>query len=74
MPFTAADLAAVDVAIASGELTIRGPDGRMVQMRTMDELMAARRAIAAELASTSAASGTTPRLYPRHQLASFADD
>lgn len=72
MPFTSADLAAVNAAIASGELTVRGADGRQVTMRTVDELMKARDAILAEIASTTA--GATPRLYPRHQLASFADD
>jgi len=72
MPFTAADLEAVNAAIASGELTVRGADGRMVQMRTVDELLKARDAIRAEIASTTA--GQTPRLYPRHQLASFSDD
>jgi hypothetical protein len=37
----------------------------------MDELLKARDAIVAEIASTSA--GPTPRLYPRHQLADFSD-
>jgi hypothetical protein len=69
MPFTAADLEAVNSAIAAGELTVRHADGRMVTMRTVDELLKARDAITTELASTSVA-----RVYPRHQLASFADD
>lgn len=72
MPFTTADLAAIDAAIASGELTVRGPDGHLVTMRDISELMKARDAILAEIASTTA--GPTPRLYPRHQLASFSDD
>lgn len=72
MAFTSADLAAVDAAIASGELTVRAADGRLVTMRTVDELLKARDAIKAEIASTTA--GVTPRVYPRHQLASFADD
>lgn len=72
MAFTTADLAAIDAAIASGELTVRGPDGRLVTMRDMSDLLRAREAIRAEIASTTA--GPVPRLYPRHQLASFADD
>lgn len=71
MPFTSADLTAINTAIASGELTIRGADGRQVTLRSMDELLKARDAIVADIASTSA--GPTPRLYPRHQLADFSD-
>ncbi len=71
MSFTQQDLAAIDAAIASGELTIRGADGRMVTLRTMDELLKARDAIRAEVASTAIAA--TRRPYPRHQLASFSD-
>ena len=71
MAFTQQDLAAIDAAIASGELTIRGADGRMVTLRTMEELLKARDAIRAEVASTAIAA--TRRPYPRHQLASFSD-
>ena len=71
MAFTQQDLAAIDAAIASGEHTIRGADGRMVTLRTMDELLKARDAIRAEVASTAIAA--TRRTYPRHQLASFSD-
>ena len=71
MPFTSADLTAIQAAIASGELTIRGADGRQVTLRSMDELLKARDAIVAEISSTNA--GPTPRLYPRHQLADFSD-
>lgn len=71
MAFTSQDLAAIDAAIASGELTIRsGNDGRMVTLRSMDELIKARDTIQDELARTAA---TAPRLYPRHQLADFSD-
>ena len=70
MAFSQTDLAAIDAAIASGELTVRTADGKMVTLRTMGELLQARAAIAAEVRSTSAA---TPRLYPRHQLADFSD-
>ena len=42
MAFTTTDLAAIDAAIASGELTIRAADGKMVTLRTMAELLQAR--------------------------------
>lgn len=70
MAFTSADLEAIDRAIASGELTIRSADGKMVTMRSMDELLAAKATISGSL--TNAASAT-PRSYPRHQLADFSD-
>lgn len=70
MAFTTTDLAAIDAAIASGELTVRTADGKQVTLRTMAELLQARQVIAASVASATA---TTPRLYPRHQLADFSD-
>lgn len=70
MAFTPADLEAIDRAIASGELIIRNADGKMVTMRSMDELMAAKAAITSAVAS---AATTVPRAYPRHQLADFSD-
>lgn len=69
MAFTQYDLAAVDAAIASGELTVRTADGKLVTLRTMAELLQARAVITAALA----ASAPTPRPYPRHQLADFSD-
>lgn len=69
MAFTTTDLAAIDSAISSGELTVRTADGKLVTLRSMAELMQARQVIAAGIASTAA----TPRLYPRHQLADFSD-
>ena len=69
MAFTTTDLAAIDAAIASGELTVRTADGKQVTLRTMTELLQARQVIAAGVAAASA----TPRLYPRHQLADFSD-
>jgi hypothetical protein len=69
MAFTPADLEAIDRAIASGELTIRSADGKMVTMRSMSELLEARSVVV-----TGIASGTNkPRAYPRHQLADFSD-
>lgn len=70
MAFTTSDLDAINAAIASGELSVRTADGKQVTLRTMGELLKARAAIAAEVASTAS---PTPRLYPRHQLADFSD-
>lgn len=69
MAFTTADLEAIDRAIASGELTIRSADGKMVTMRSMSELLEARSVIVAGVASGA----SQPRAYPRHQLADFSD-
>lgn len=70
MPYTTADLAAIDSAIASGEMHVRTADGKQVTLRSMPELLQARAAIVAELASTSP---TLNRPYPRRQLADFSD-
>ena len=69
MAFTPQDLAAVDAAIASGELTIRS-NGREVTYRSQAELFKAREAISAALAAQ--ANPARPA-GPRHLLASFAD-
>lgn len=69
MAFTQTDLDAVDRAIASGELTVRTGD-RMVTYRSMAELKEAR----ATIVSALAVQAGTSAIYPRHQLASFADD
>jgi hypothetical protein len=69
MAFTTNDLASIDSAIASGELTVRTADGKMVTLRSMAELLQARSVIAASLATLAPA----PRMYPRHQLADFRD-
>lgn len=69
MAFTQNDLAAIDFSIASGELTIRTADGKLVTLRSMAELLQARQAIQAELAAAT----PSPRMYPRHQLADFSD-
>ena len=71
MAFTTQDLAAIDAAIASGELTIRAADGKMVTLRTMSELLQARAAIRADIAAAAPAAQSRP--YPRHQLADFSD-
>ncbi len=70
MAFTSQDLAAIDAAIASGELSVRAADGKQITLRTMDELLKARDAIRADMASTAA---VRQRGYPRHQLANFSD-
>ena len=70
MAFTPQDLDAVDAAIKSGELTIRDSSGRMVTMRSMDELLKARALIAPAVAATTGAPRTGT---PRHLLADFSD-
>lgn len=70
MAFTTQDLAAINAAIASGELTIRAADGKTVTLRTMGELLQARDVILGDMQGASAA---TRRPYPRHQLADFSD-
>ena len=52
MAFTSNDLAAINAAIASGELTVR-VNGREVTYRSMADLMAARQTIMAELNAAS---------------------
>jgi len=69
MAFTTTDLAAIDAAISSGELTVRTADGKQVTLRSLSELLQARQLIASSVAAASSA----PRLYPRHQLADFSD-
>lgn len=57
MAFTTTDLAAINAAIASGELTVRH-NGREVTYRSIDDLMQAKRTIEAELnAQTSGRQG-----------------
>lgn len=69
MAFTTQDLAAIDAAIASGELQIRAADGKMITLRSMAELLQAREAIQSGIAAAT----SQRRLYPRHQLADFSD-
>lgn len=70
MAFTQPQLDALDDAIASGALTVRSADGRMVTYQSMSEMLKARDLMASSLAATSGAA----RAYPRHQLADFSDD
>ena len=72
MAFTAQDLAAIDAAIASGELTVRTNEGRMVTMRSVDELLKARALITSALAA-SASPARNPYGSARHVLADFSD-
>ena len=74
MAFTTNDLAAIDAAISSGELTVRTADGAQVTLRTMAELLQARNAITASLRAETARAAGTSSGYPRHQLADFSDD
>jgi hypothetical protein len=53
MPFTTADLASVDAAIASGELSVEVA-GKRVTYRQMHELEKARQMIASDIAAQSA--------------------
>ena len=68
--FTTNDLAAINAAIASGELTVRAADGKLITLRSVSELMQARAAIVAEIASTSTPARPTG---PRRLLADFRD-
>ena len=69
MAFTPQDLTAVDSAIASGELTVRTADGKLVTLRSVSELLQAPQFITAEVAKSASAAHS----YPRHQLADFSD-
>lgn len=60
MAFSTADLAAVEAAIASGELTVQFAD-RKVQYRDMDELMKARAMISKSI--NDAAGKRRPRQF-----------
>lgn len=72
MAWTQSDLDAVESAIASGEMTVRVND-RLITYRSIDELLKARDVMRATLAPQVTA-GPTSRMYPRRQIASFADD
>lgn len=65
MAFTQSDIDAIDRAIASGELTVRHGD-RLTTYRSVQELLAARDAMQAELAQQAGS-----RLSPRYRVAVF---
>jgi hypothetical protein len=67
---TQTNLDAINTAIASGELTVRAPNGSMVTYRTMDELLKARALAVADIARAA----NPTRVYPRHQLADFSQE
>lgn len=62
MAFTSTDLAAVDSAIASGELTVE-VNGKRVTYRSFSELEQARRLIMADIAGTAGTSSTRRGSY-----------
>lgn len=68
MSFTAAQLAAIENAIGTGELTVKY-DGKEVTYRSMSDLLKARARITAELQS----SGALPAI-PRTSYASISRD
>ena len=70
--FTTSDLAAINAAIASGELTIRAADGKLVTLRSLSDLMQARQAIMTEIASTTTQTAAR-RFGPRVLLADFRE-
>lgn len=70
MAFTTQDLTAIDSAIASGELTVRTADGKLVTLRSMAELLQARQVIRSEVAASVS---TAAHSSPRYQLADFSD-
>jgi hypothetical protein len=70
MAFTQSDLDAINAAIASGSLSVSFSD-RTITYRSINSLIKAKSHIAAELAASS---GSTSRMYPRYQRASFSDE
>lgn len=69
MAFTQQQLDDLEAAIAAGILTVRTADGKMVTYQSMGDMLKARDLVASSLA----ASTSTARAYPRHQLADFSD-
>lgn len=69
--FTTQDLAAVNAAIASGELTVRGADGRQITYRSMAELERARGIIEADLAKQAQPGGSAIRQFRFTTLRGF---
>lgn len=67
---TQTNLDAINAAIASGELSVRAPNGSTVTYRSMDELLKARALAVADIARAASLTHT----YPRHQLADFSQE
>ena len=68
MAFSQADIDSIDIALATGDLSVRFPDGRQIEYRSVDDLIKAKRAIEAQINAAS-----TSRLSPRYQQADFSD-
>lgn len=64
--YTAADLNAINAAIASGATTVRYADGSMATYRTLAEMIQIREIIRAEVAPPPVAVGTNPRASLAH--------
>lgn len=62
MPFTSADLAAIDAAIASGELTVQQGD-RQVTYRSISDLERARRIVKADVDAQANTAATRRGAY-----------
>lgn len=71
MAFTSQDLAALDAAIASGELSVRTADGKTVELRSMPDLLLARDFVARQVALGALPRPAVPAA--RHVLADFRD-
>lgn len=67
MAFTQADIDALKAALATGALTVRAPDGRMVTYRSVDEMLRT-------LARMEAEVGSADGVRPRTTFASFQKD
>jgi len=65
MPFTSADLAALDASIASGVQEITFSDGRRVRYATLDEKLRARAVIVAELSANASNDRTVWAMFTR---------
>ena len=66
MAFSQTDLDKIDAAIASNTKSVQFADGQRIEYRSVDEMMTARRHIAAIVAQSS--SGGRATLYPTMTL------
>ena len=69
MAWTQSDLDALEEAMASGEMTVRSPDGRLVTYQSLSDMLKLRAAMREEI---DAAAQTMKGA--RHQTAVFCDD